>query len=299
MKNLNVKSTLLGFGFGLIVASLMYSIYVYNIGALGLMDEKEILKAADKITERNEKNTKNTIFQLDDDLYGSEIKNMREISLNGNMRALSDSKDATMTSETMTVVTEAAVTEKVSNEQAIGKMSDEQVKAEADATTTAIEMIMTDAATENKTTIAAEKTTPTTKTKLTAEPTTGITTTVTTTKPMNAFSIENTTTKEAASMANTTTTAAAAKLTTIGASTEVTTGVPVSDSETYQFTIRRGDTATIVAQGLYDAQLIDSKEAFLKKLYANKLTGKLLDDIYELPSGMDLDTLIRKITVHS
>ena len=72
---------------------------------------------------------------------------------------------------------------------------------------------------------------------------------------------------------------------------------PKATTERVRITIVRGDTATVVAKKLMNAGLIDNETTFLKRLADLKLTGELLDGSYELAKGMELDTLIRNITV--
>jgi len=81
-----------------------------------------------------------------------------------------------------------------------------------------------------------------------------------------------------------------------------TTEPPATESPTLRRTIasieiRRGDTATIVANKLQDAGIIDGTAHFLNRLAERRLTGEINIGDFELEAGMDVDAIINIISV--
>lgn len=60
--------------------------------------------------------------------------------------------------------------------------------------------------------------------------------------------------------------------------------------------IVKGDTSAAVADKLLAAGLIDSKEAFIKRLYELKLSRSVQVGEFKISSNTDLDTIIKMIT---
>jgi len=333
MKGFSLRSVLLGFGLGLVCASVIFSILFTGdnggsdnrVSTWDVPDKTVVLPGdgGDRLTDSGSMPggglflTAENVILLDGDTPLA-LNDVEKTELNLQMAALArenagileeaknNRNDPAARSGRVAAQSAAVSALSTTPPAAAATSAATTAKATDNAATAATSAATTIQPATTATTIAAAPPAATTSAATTTTPpattmsTTSFATTATT-PPATTTSTTTATTPPATTTSSTTTTTPPTTTTTTTtppATTTTTTTTPSTPDTSISLTINMGDTATIVARKLYDLGLISDTDRFLDRLRERKLTGELLIGKYRLYPDMEIDALIDTIRVH-
>ncbi|MCL2059560.1 MAG: endolytic transglycosylase MltG [Oscillospiraceae bacterium] len=302
MRGISLRNVLLGFGLGLVCASIVFLLLFSNDGdtknssqdvggsvgaALGSVSSVDA-SGGIRLPLREER-----VILLDGNAP-RQISNSEIIFIEDEMLALANEIAA---AAEVAAATDVTPTRSTPDEDATTVTT-----ASTSTQTTAPTTTPTTTTTTAPTTIstAASSTTTTTASTTTSTIASTTTTTAATTTTASATTTSQTTTTPTTTAPTTTTPTTTAPTTTSTLSSTTTTAIATTAApgEVATLTIVRGDTATSVANKLYNLGLIQSTNEFIARLGELGLTGEILDGTFQLPYNLELDDLIDRIRVH-